>query len=94
MSVKKTLFRCCALVSVLVVLSCSSFNSFIDYPANELKKTSSVKRAISNQTELWTNVDELDDGGVYFIRTAGNDNLVWDIPNSNYSDGTAPILYS
>ncbi len=90
---KKKLFKCCGLVSVLVVLLCSSFHSLVDCPTNDLKKTSS-KRAISNQTELWTNVDEIDDGGVYFIRNAGNDSLVWDIPNSNYSDGTAPILYS
>ena len=55
---------------------------------------SSVKRAVSEQTQLWTNADKIDDGGVYFIRNANNSNFVWDMPNNNYSDGTAPILYS
>lgn len=32
--------------------------------------------------------------GVYFIKNASNSNLVWDIPNSNYNNGTAPILYN
>lgn len=93
MSVKKVLFRCCAVLSSLIVLPCSSINPLSDFQSLGLNAAQSVKRAISNQTDLWINADSIDDGGVYFIRNAGNSNLVWDVPNSNYNDGTAPILY-
>lgn len=93
MSVKKVLFRCCAVLSSLIVLPCSSINPLSDFQARGLNATQSVKRAISNQTDLWINADSIDDGGVYFIKNAGNSNLVWDVPNSNYNNGTAPIIY-
>ena len=52
-----------------------------------------IKKAISNQEQLWVNADSLDDGGVYFIRNCSNTTFVWDMPNSNVSSGTKPALY-
>lgn len=78
----------------MIVLTYSSINPFSNFNIFEVTTNQSVKQAISNQTELWTNVDSLDDWGVYFIKNAGNSNFVWDIPNSNYNNGTAPILYN
>lgn len=43
---------------------------------------------------MGVNADQIDDGAVYFIHSASNSNLVWDVPANNYSNGTAPILYS
>ena len=47
----------------------------------------------SNVVPLFTPVNEIEDGAVYFIRNANNTNLVWDMPNANTSVGTTPILY-
>ncbi len=55
--------------------------------------TPQIKRAISNQEQLWVNASSLDDGGVYFIRNCSNSTFVWDTPNSNVSSGTKPALY-
>lgn len=65
MSVKKVLFRCCAVLSSLIVLPCSSINPLSDFQSLGLNAAQSVKRAISNQTDLWINADSIDDGGVY-----------------------------
>ncbi len=55
----------------------------------------SIKRAYSEQTSLFTPVSKIDDGAVYFIRSAHyTDKLVWDMPNGNTNDGVAPILYN
>lgn len=43
---------------------------------------------------LFTPVNELEDGAVYFIRNAYNTSLVWDMPNANMNEGVNPILYS
>lgn len=52
MSVKKVLFRCCAVLSSLIVLPCSSINPLSDFQSLGLNAAQSVKRAISNQIDL------------------------------------------
>lgn len=94
MTTKKILLRCRALLSILIILPCSCIHSLPNLNKAGSKPTKSIKRAISNQTGLWKNAENIDDGGVYFIRNAGNSDLVWDIPNSNYNNGTEPILYN
>lgn len=90
MLMKKTVNR----ISSLALLACFSLASASEMQTLMPASHSSVKHAVSEQTQLWTNADKIDDGGVYFIRNANNSNFVWDMPNNNYSDGTAPILYS
>lgn len=57
--------------------------------------TSSVnfKSGTQLQSVTWDYVDEIEDGAVYFIRSALLDSQVIDVPNSNYSNSQDLILY-
>lgn len=48
---------------------------------------------IQPQAVTWEYADEIEDGAVYFIRSALLDNQVLDVSNSNYSNGQDLILY-
>lgn len=81
MSVHRTSRKFCVFISLLTVFSTFSVNfAFVSNPFMK-QNFNGVKKAISEQTELWNNVDKIDDGGVYFIKSASNNNLVWDIPS-------------
>lgn len=41
----------------------------------------------------WEYADEIEDGAVYFIRSALLDSQVLDVPNSNYSKGQDLIIF-
>lgn len=57
--------------------------------------TSSVSYSsgIQPQAVTWEYVNEIEDGAVYFIRSALLDSQVLDVPSSNYSNGQDIILY-
>ena len=78
------------LLLIAPMLCSNSFST--NYTTDQsLQKT--IKKAYSEQDALFTNVDKIDDGAVYFIRNAANTDYVWDMPNGNYKEGTEPILY-
>lgn len=45
-------------------------------------------------TEIWDYANTIEDGAVYFIRSALYDTKVFDVPNSSYSNNTDIIFYS
>ena len=49
-------------------------------------------RNLTTSPSTWEYVDEIEDGGIYFIRNCYSDKVI-DIPNSNYSNGQDCILY-
>lgn len=53
----------------------------------------SYTSGIQHQAVTWEYADEIEDGAVYFIRSALLDSQVLDVPNSNYSKGQDLILY-
>lgn len=55
--------------------------------------TASYTSGIQSQAVTWDYADEIEDGAVYFIRSAVLDSQVLDVPNSNYSNGQDLILY-
>ena len=93
MLINKYLLKIATIFGVLIV-SLTGTTPISHASSNQINLGNDIRKAISNQTELGVNADQIDDGAVYFIHSASNSNLVWDVPANNYSNGTAPILYS
>ena len=53
----------------------------------------SYTSGIQHQAVTWEYADEIEDGAVYFIRSALLDSQVLDVPNSNYSKGQDLIIF-
>lgn len=73
------------MIPELLLASCLAFST----NSNSFNLGSGISLASST----WDFVDEVEDGAVYFIRSAMLDSQVIDVPNSDYSDGKDVALY-
>ena len=88
--IKAPKFKTILFLLVITPILCEHNFSKNNAINQNLSKT--IKRAYSEQEELFTNVDKIDDGAVYFIRNAANTNFIWDMPNGNVAEGVEPII--
>lgn len=94
-------FRKYVLFLSVCLLSCgftaSSFSRCDDVGSesgdNFYLKEGVCEKVKGRQADLWSPVEEVEDGAVYMVRSAVNTNLYWDITNGDLSDGTAIQLY-
>lgn len=75
MLINKYLLKIATIFGVLIV-SLTGTTPISHASSNQINLGNDIRKAISNQTELGVNADQIDDGAVYFIHSASNSNLV------------------
>lgn len=83
------------LFSLLFSLNHFSSNDFAHEgkEATSFYKNTVNRRVEGNQSSLWTPVSSIEDGSVYMIRSAENQNLYWDLTGGGLTNGTQVQLY-
>ncbi len=81
-----------AILMLILPLTSTHLSLAFNSTSKFLNRNTTIKRSISNQTQLGINVDEIEDVCVYTISNVVNNALVWDIPTNNFCDGALPVL--